>query len=703
MAPGLIDETAAPDTGSAKRPGAWERIFTCWPAAAATALFLNLVAVTVRTVKANEGGRFAYPIDDVYLHMAIAKNLLHHGVWGVSYLSGFSWCSSSLNWPPLIALAFAIFGVHEYLPFVMNVAASVAMFFYAGWLVRRTTRSGFLSLLVLVAVVVLTPILAMASTGMEHSLHILLSLIFVDLGVRLLSDDEQRATSASAEVWLCIVGALMTTTRYEGLFLVAPVGLLLLCRRRWALAISLGLVTTAPLIAGGLFAMSKGWYFLPSSLLIKGNVHLVPSLAGVLDYLSKWYEVLVAQPHMFTLGAAVTAAMIGSMHLRRTLWNYPSLFLFITLAATIQHLQFAGIGWFYRYEAYLIVLALIGIGVALGYEPSAVGARYWFSVRAIPHYFILLVAAMLFGAPLWTRARPSMHHIVTASYNVYEQQYQMARFARRYYQNKGAAFNDVGAVDYFADLDLLDTAGLVDIDVFRAARSGNFNAATMRRLLDKHHVELIAVYDEWSASYGGILPEWVLIGQWKVLNNTVLGGDTVSFYAPNIDLAPKLTRALTEFGPNLPKDVIQDGTYRGTHPLSVMGTFPGEGPKDAMTFWTNSSARFCVYPAPEEPLGSDDTTLKLSVCPISKGEVIEVFFNDHLVETQRFSPDETPHWTTFAVKAKWHEGVNTLKLVGHGVTVQPPRDGRTLLFMVLDPRRTMDESGKVVPQPGLAN
>ena len=194
--------------------------------------------------------------------------------------------------------------------------------------------------------VVLAPTLAVASTGMEHSLQALLGVVFVDLAARLLTADGQSLSSRTAQGALCAVGTLLVMTRYEGLFLVAPVGLLLLCRRRWVLAVSLGIAAVAPVVLYGLFAVSRGWYFLPNSLLLKGNTQLAPTAAGVFEYFSKWYGVMGGEQHMFTLVAATAAAWLGSLQRRRTLWNYPALFLFITLLATIQHLQFAGIGWF---------------------------------------------------------------------------------------------------------------------------------------------------------------------------------------------------------------------------------------------------------------------------------------------------------------------------------------------------------------------
>ena len=108
--------------------------------------------------------------------------------------------------------------------------------------------------------VLFTPFAAVAATRMEHSLQIFLSVVFVDLAARLLMDDSERTTTASTPWWLCIVGVLLVMTRYEGMFFITAVGLLLLCRKRWKLAIILGVVSIAPIVLFGLYSLAKGWF-----------------------------------------------------------------------------------------------------------------------------------------------------------------------------------------------------------------------------------------------------------------------------------------------------------------------------------------------------------------------------------------------------------------------------------------------------------
>ena len=679
-------------------------LLACWPALAATALFLVLIGQQIVKIKGQESGHFTYVLDDAYAHLAIARNLAQHGSWTFNAANGFEFGSSSLLWPVVIAVCFKVFGVHEYFPLVLNILSVVGLLFYAGRALRRVTGSGVLTLLTLAAIVVLTPLPVVVATGMEHSMQALLDLIFVDLAARLLMEPAAAAATARLPRWLCAAGVLVVLARYEGLFLVAAVGLLLVCRRRWKLALTLGTLAVTPVILFGVFAVSRGWYFLPNSLLIKGSVQVAPTLAGILAYVSRWYGAFPDRLYLLVLTIAAVFALVSSLQRRWNIWNYPALVLLCTLITELQHLQFAGLGWFYRYEAYLIVLLLFGLGAALGQDGAKLGARYWRRPAVLTQFAALALAALLVGGPLWTRAAQAEREVSQASGNIYDQHYQMARFVRRFYRNSGVVANDVGLISFLGDqTKLLDTVGLCNIDVLRAKRQDRFDAETVRRLSRAMGAEVAIIYPEWAKlHYGGPLPEWIRVGWWTVPHNLVCGEEEVSFFATSSAQVPKLMSALQQFSPSLPRDVAQDGLYCGAGSINAVGTYGREGTDRGHLYWTNEVAQFDVYPAADQPLNADNTTMQVSVLTISEGETIRVFFNGELVETKVFSLEESRRWINLTVKVRWRAGTNTIRLVGQGTAVQPPGDLRSLLFETLDPRKVLNEAGLPVPQAVVA-
>ena len=171
-----------------------------------------------------------YSLDDAYLHLSIGKNMARHRIWGFSSLDGFSSGSSSLIWPLLLAGCELAFGDHQAAPLVLNLLACAGALFYAASILRRASVAGWGSFLILTATVLLVPLPAVVSTGMEHGIQILVTLAFVDVAAKILADDVPAVGGGGT---LIVLGCLLTSVRYEGLFLVGLVGLLLLVRRRW--------------------------------------------------------------------------------------------------------------------------------------------------------------------------------------------------------------------------------------------------------------------------------------------------------------------------------------------------------------------------------------------------------------------------------------------------------------------------------------
>ncbi len=656
------------------------------PSLAASGLMLLTVVFFVGRAMLINDKHLIYPIDDAYGHMAIAKNLARHGVWGFSAPNGFSSGASSLLWPLVLAAAYLLCGVNAVAPVALNAAAAVGVIFYAGAMLRRVTHSRVANSLVLLAVVVVTPLPLLVMVGMEHCLHALICLVFLDLICQWLARD--FATPRATMRWLLPVMAfLLTMVRYEGLFLVGIAGFLLCCRREWKFAAVIGGAAAAPVVVFGCFSLSQGWAFLPCSVLLKGNALSSLQPAALLAFARKGYDQMVENPHVLFLVVAMTVSLLVQFQRRATLWNYRTLILFITLATTAAHLQFAQLGWYYRYEGYLLVAGVVAVGITLVDYLPAREYGHWRHPAAWPQLAAWLLAAVLFGAPAWQRTSEALGLVTQACHNIYEQQYQMARFMRRYYQGQGVAANDIGAIDYLADVRLCDLAGLADMDVMRGKRAGTYDQQTVRRLLAKYDVRVIVVYDYWAGEYGGPLPEWgVPIGEWTIPGNIVCAYEKVSFYAPRPELAANLTRALQDFASSLPADVVQEGVYRSTRPPHVLGTYYPANDREGTYHWTSHVAQFFLYPEDEQPKPGPGSFVTVSVKPETPEQSLDVLVNGKLVQQRKFAPGELKTWVLLKIEAPWSEGMNVLTFEGHGKTVVPSGDNRKILFGVREPR-----------------
>src|SRR4051812_30069263 len=160
-------------------------------------------------------GHLVYALDDAYIHMAIAKNLALHGVWGVQ-AGMFSASSSSPLWTLVLAGWFRAAGVSDAAPLMLNTVFGAAWVVAVGLMLRAEGLTGAATFAVLVSTTLLAPLVPLIWTGMEHSLHILLTVLTAwQLSVVV------RQYSARGALTLCVVASLMVAARYEGLFVVA--------------------------------------------------------------------------------------------------------------------------------------------------------------------------------------------------------------------------------------------------------------------------------------------------------------------------------------------------------------------------------------------------------------------------------------------------------------------------------------------------
>ena len=78
-------------------------------------VLLIVITALVSASTARTGGTLVYPLDDTYVHMAMAKHTALDGVWGVTS-ERFTSASSAPLWTGLLAGVYFIAGVSDAAP-----------------------------------------------------------------------------------------------------------------------------------------------------------------------------------------------------------------------------------------------------------------------------------------------------------------------------------------------------------------------------------------------------------------------------------------------------------------------------------------------------------------------------------------------------------------------------------------------------------
>jgi hypothetical protein len=239
----------------------------------------------------------------------------------------------------------------------------------------------------------------------------------------------------------------------------------------------------------------------------------------------------------------------------------------IFVGTAALHLMLAGTGWFLRYEAYLIAMGLVSIA-----------APVWELVANLrpPRRFRLADAAGLAAAAVlalsahlfWTAGYDAAWMTLPAMHDTYRWHYQMGTFVQRYYQGGKLVVDDIGVVDFLADIHLTDPHGLADREIGRARlRDGGKLAPEFLDRVARSRGATVALVDEdWTEFSGGVLRSgvprtWLLAGTWRFHNRVALAPPGLSFYALDKDSRAKLIENLRDYSPVLPADVEQLGPY----------------------------------------------------------------------------------------------------------------------------------------------
>jgi hypothetical protein len=420
--------------------------------------------------------------------MAVAKTLASHSIWGCTPFH-FSSSSSSLLWTFGLGVAYRAFQVHDWTPFLLNVAFAVGTLVVANVSLARLGAAPLLRASALLGIVVAFPLAGMVLLGMEHILHVLLTIGFAAVAVEALTDPpESPRLMRHRTVAMCVLGALLGASRFEGFFLVGLACLGFLVRRQRLRAVSIGAAALLPVAVFGVISVANGWYFLPNPLMVKA----VGENASMASALLKPFgsEDLAFLQNNRAMPILLGLSVLGAL----------------ALAAMILlhgHFVFSPLFWVYRYDAYLVAFGIFVAAVVLVEMPSPRGLPR----GALP---ALLVASLVPAiADVGEGLFPSAE--IEGMRNTYLEEYQTARFLRSYYPRDAVIVNDLGAVTYYTEARILDLVGLGDIEPLVIMRRTAYTSRDVVAWTAPYEPSIAIIQLNWSIVRPLIPHEWVRV------------------------------------------------------------------------------------------------------------------------------------------------------------------------------------------------
>jgi hypothetical protein len=547
-----VDTGDAGDARDARRGRRSDRAgsgFVLWGAGTYLLAVGTIAALSLRRT----GGRWVYALDDAGIHLSVAKSLADHGTWGV-VPGHFESASSSPLWTVLLAGWIKVApGAMNVAPFVLNVIAALAVIALIGTNQRALRPSlrrplDVLAVAALVVVVLYLPALTMI--GMEHTLHIALILASVILFHRQFVGERDRGPG-----WLpYVLLAVATLVRFESAFVAAGLAAALLwlptgptdglrLRRRLRPAVLVGLAAALPLAGFSLFNHLMGQGLLPNSVLAKTRSTGDGAGRDAFDAFGR----LTVDPVLAVLTAAVLVLLVlGWSQLVR------SRFLAIVVLVTVGlHVVFARVGWFERYQAYLVAL-----GVYLVLEVLAEGlAVPGLGVSRTRATCGVVAVLLLFSG---TKAAKTLRTPEGVE-DTYGQRYQAAVFLERYYAGQPVATGELGYISLLHEGPITDIFGLGDYEVLvaRRAADGIPDHRYWDDLTQRRGFRVAAVYP--TSLFMEVPESWILVGEWTMDRQPLTAiADTFQFWATTSDEVAPLEAHLREFESDLPGGVDLD-------------------------------------------------------------------------------------------------------------------------------------------------
>ena len=463
----------------------------------------------------------------------MAENLLQ-GHYGIN-LSESSSPSSSILWVFLLA-PFTKLSFSNYVVLIINTLCAVGTLFLF-WKVLTTVfksepenkKTKITITWLLILLIFATNMISLIFIGMEHSLQIFLVTLII---CGLFHEIEQN----KAEWWLITAIVIAPLLRYEN-FAISLLAIIFLFFRGYTKKsfTSAGLII---LLFGSftIFLLNLNLSPLPTSVKFKLSASSVSTSDEPINI---FIERITDNPKAVLLLIGMFFILYFSFFKKTN--KGEKLLSYVVNFGILLHLLIGKYGSFERYEIYIYTVTILVILYL--YKDNI--------VRIISDNSILKMGAFLtiFVILIFNSYIKATFLTPIGSNNIYEQQYQMHRFAVNYYK-KPVAVNDLGLVAFRNNSYVLDLLGLSSSEALKYRASGN-NPDWMDKITKDHNVKFAMIYDKFENIPAG----WKKLGELKLGKIKVTPShSSVSFYAFDDSTYYKTYELLKKFTTTLPKD-----------------------------------------------------------------------------------------------------------------------------------------------------
>lgn len=489
-------------------------------------------------------GEFTYGRDDPYIHMAMARNLIEHNIWGISANKATSSSSSPL-WTLILSSGYGIFGNNDKIPLLLNLIFSLLLIVQLFNLFERFSEHN-IAILIWVNIIIYSSYLPrVVFMGMEHILHIVL-IVYV---LTRLSDFVLAVRRFDLRFWAAIV--LMSAVRYESIFIIGFLSLYFVLSKKNKYAVLTLVFGLLPGIIVAVFNLTIGGWVLPNSVLLRRSIF---EFQWVLPFtlLNNLFRSLQFR-YEFTLIITLIFLVLTICDPRKNLkYNSFIAIASIGLGTAIIHSMFGLM--VARYFFYILVILLITLAIG---QLIIMGDRKLTIPKSKDTLNALRITlAIIFSIGLFWNGLMDTRKTVSASKNIFEQQIQTSKFLGKYYHNEVIGVFDIGAVSFYSDVRLIDVAGLANNQVAALINSGTYDSKNLGKILRTAETKIVILPEVVLKTLNLDTLKWEYAGSWKIKNNVVCASDKIHFFGTNRTEAIILLKNLEEFFPNLPKDVV---------------------------------------------------------------------------------------------------------------------------------------------------